>query len=221
MFFFRRNPLIIRKIHTVKPEIFLTFDDGPTKELTPRILDLLQEAQVTATFFVIGRKAQENPKILKRMLAEGHTVLSHSLDHRYDLYFRGKERLKTWLRESLQSLDLQTGLRQRAFRPPAGVLTPPLVAAAQEMNIPLVLWNHRFFDTTFLWTEDMALKSARSLNSGDIILLHDCQKPAHQELFLKTLCKYLQAIASQGYVCRSLNDNLLLEETRAVATSQI
>ena len=122
MFFFKKNPLILRKIHSAGKEIFLTFDDGPEPDLTPQILDLLREFHARATFFVIGDRARQHPQLLHRLLAEGHGVLSHSRDHRYGHYFQGQESLRRWLAASLQDLEAQTGRAQKSFRPPAGVL---------------------------------------------------------------------------------------------------
>jgi peptidoglycan/xylan/chitin deacetylase (PgdA/CDA1 family) len=214
MFFFKKSPWIIRNIQSSQKDIFLTFDDGPDAVLTPLVLDLLREFGVQATFFVIGAKARQHPELIQRMLAEGHGVLSHSSDHRYERYFQGKRILKTWLSESLQELGQQTKSTQTSFRPPAGVLTPPLLEAAEELRVPLILWNHRFFDTTLRWSEEKALKSAERLKAGDIVLLHDHQRPERRKNFLQTLRKYLHQIQERGYVCRSLSENLIQQEVQ-------
>jgi len=220
MFFFGHERYVVRKIKTAQKEIFLTFDDGPDPDLTPQVLDLLRETKAHASFFVIGEKAQAHPEILQRILREGHSVLSHSLDHRYDLYFRGKDSLKTWLQKSLLQLEQQTGVKQSVFRPPAGVLTPPLIQAARELKIPLVLWNHRFYDTALPWTENRAAKNAATLVPGDIVLLHDRQRKQNRTLFLKTLRKYLQEVQQRGYLCASLSNSILQNEVQDVQHSK-
>ncbi|UYL09608.1 polysaccharide deacetylase family protein [Bdellovibrio sp. SKB1291214] len=212
MFFFRKSPVIVRKIHSAKNEIYLTFDDGPTEDLTPQVLDLLKEMNAKANFFVIGDEARKHPDILKRIVQEGHGLFSHSLDHAYRNYFKGTAQVKNWIENSLADLNHQSKQPQKAFRPPAGILTPPLITAAEQLQCPLVLWSHRFFDTTHAFTEEKALASLKTLRSGDIILLHDRQKTEHQELFLKTLRKYLQETQTQGYRCACLSDSVLQEE---------
>ncbi|MGE0631831.1 MAG: polysaccharide deacetylase family protein [Pseudobdellovibrionaceae bacterium] len=217
MFAFENSPFVIRRIHSSKKEVFLTFDDGPNAEFTPQVLDLLAELKVFATFFVIGSKVQDNPKIVQRMLAEGHSVLSHSLDHQYSVFFKGEKALQTWIEESISGLKRQTGVLQQAFRPPAGVLTPPLLKVAKKMRVPLVLWNHRFFDTTFTWSTGKAQKSLDRIESGDIILLHDCQKDSRKKKFLQTLRFYIQEIKNKNFQFTILSDSLLKKEIHNVS----
>jgi peptidoglycan/xylan/chitin deacetylase (PgdA/CDA1 family) len=193
MFVFRSSPLIVRRIQTSERQVFLTFDDGPTEDFTPRVLDKLAEAKVVATFFVIGEHARKCPQLIKRIQEEGHGLFSHSMDHGYSQYFAGRAKLQPWLDTSLQDFRQQTGLHHHAFRPPLGLITPPLLRLCEEIKLPLILWNHRFFDTVFPWTASKARKSAHRLHPGDIILLHDRQKPAFQNTFLETLDFYLQA----------------------------
>ncbi|WP_413293198.1 polysaccharide deacetylase family protein [Bdellovibrio sp. HCB185ZH] len=212
MFFFRQSPLIVRRIHSAKNEIYLTFDDGPTEDFTPRVLDLLKEADAKASFFVIGDEARKHSAILKRILEEGHGLFTHSLDHDYRHYFRRTPYVKNWIENSLADLNHQSGQPHKAFRPPAGVITPPLVKAAEQLQCPLVLWNHRFFDTAHEFTEDKVQENLKHLQPGDIVLLHDRQKTVRQDLFLKTLRKYLQDIQRQGYRCACLTDSVLQEE---------
>ncbi|QDK46248.1 hypothetical protein DOM22_14290 [Bdellovibrio sp. ZAP7] len=212
MFFFRKSSLIVRRIHSAKNEIYLTFDDGPSEDLTPQVLDLLKELDAKASFFVIGYEARKHPEILKRIVSEGHGLFTHSLDHAYSNYFRSTAYVKNWIENSLADLNHQSGQPHKAFRPPAGVITPPLVKAAEQLQCPLVLWSHRFFDTAHEFTEDKAQANLKLLQPGDIILLHDRQNTGRQELFLKTLRKYLQDIQRQGYRCACLSDPVLQEE---------
>lgn len=214
MFYFRSTPGVIRRIHVQDKQLFLTFDDGPEPEFTPRVLDLLAKHQVRASFFVIGQRARAQQTLLRRILSEGHGVFSHSLDHRYDLYFRGEKPLSQWLKASLQDLEDITQRPQKVFRPPAGILTPPLIRAASALEIPLVLWSHRFFDSTRAWTEKRALRNAQCLQAGDIVLLHDRQKARRRDLFLLTLNKYLQAMQHRGYSWMCLSDSILKHEAQ-------
>lgn len=223
MFYFKTPLFLIRQIKDKDHEVFLTFDDGPHFEMTPAVLDILMAEGAKATFFVIGQKAEAYPELIKRMQQEGHTVYSHSLDHNYNYYFRGQGVIQTWLKASLvhlQKILLQTTAYESngeiAFRPPAGVLTPPLMKGARELQIPIVLWTHRFYDSVFQWTEKKAMANIKNLKGGDIILLHDCQKKVNQKIFLTTLQKYLQEIHKKGYRCSELKFNLLQNEVEHV-----
>ncbi len=197
MFSFRSQ--VIRKIKSSENEIFLTFDDGPCPEFTPIILDLLKKESVHASFFVVGEKCRQSPKLVERILSEGHSIFSHSLNHEYKYFFKSEKSLKHWMRKSLAELEIQTHCAQKIFRPPAGVLTPPLIHVAKELDVTLVLWNHRFYDSVFSWTLKKAKRSIEAMSSGDIILLHDWQKPIHRENFLKTLQIYIQELRSRSY----------------------
>ena len=209
MFILQDSPYVIRKIHSLKKEIFLTFDDGPSAETTPQILDLLKVEGVPASFFVIGRNAEQNPLLIDRMIHEGHSVWSHSFDHRYFHYFLGKDHLRQWLLRSLEELAAQTKIPQKGFRPPAGVLTPPLRQVAEELNIPLILWNHRFFDTVHSWSNRQAHDDAKTLMAGDIVLLHDRQNQARLPGFMQTLRSYLRQVKEQGLIFSPLTQTLI------------
>lgn len=204
MFYFKSSPFVIKKIKTTNAEVYLTFDDGPSCDLTEKILDLLKTENAKASFFVIGDRAVQNPEIIYRALAEGHAVLSHSIDHDYKKYFQGVIQLKEWLQISLQQLKNTFNLESNIFRPPAGVLTPPLVQAAAELNLRLVLWNHRFFDTRFTWTRTKADRSLARMKSGDIVLLHDFQNPRHHDQFLQTLGYFIREIHKKNFICAVL-----------------
>jgi peptidoglycan/xylan/chitin deacetylase (PgdA/CDA1 family) len=162
--------------------IFLTFDDGPDPEVTPRLLDLFDELGVRATFFVIGEKAVRHPPIVRRMLNAGHAVGDHSWDHTYGAFFQPRPRLEAWIRRSQQQLHDLTGRASCGFRSPAGVTTPPLVQTLKMLGLPLVLWNRRYFDTRFAFTPARARCSAGRLRAGDVVLLHDGNSRAPAQL---------------------------------------
>lgn len=205
-----RTKALIRRVPRTSDEVFLTFDDGPCPELTPKVLDLLKAAGFRASFFVIGERARRHPELIQRMIREGHGVFSHSDDHRYRHYFRGKSHLKNWISGSLERLAQTTQRPTKLFRPPAGIVTPPLVKAARELKVPLVLWNHRFYDTARTWTVRRAQKSLRRLEAGDIILLHDRQDASQREIFLETLAVYLQGIQSHSLRSAPLSESIFL-----------
>ena len=204
MFYFKSHPNIIKRIPSPEAMVYLTFDDGPSVDLTEKVLDLLKQERAKGSFFVIGERALQHPEIIKRTLAEGHAVLSHSIDHDYRKYLQSLGPIKDWLQTSLLQLEKTFAIQSTIFRPPAGVLTPPLVQAAQQLNISLILWNHRFFDTKFKWTIAKANRSLKKINSGDIVLLHDYQNPQHHDQFLMTLRHYIREIHKKNFVCAIL-----------------
>ena len=150
--------------------VALTFDDGPMPNSTDRVLDVLAEQRVTATFFCVGRNAQRHPALLRRIAAEGHAVGSHSMTHPHP---RGlspaqvREEYDTGRRAVEQAL----GARVTLFRPPHGHLS---------LRTAATLRAHR----PWLWScdpEDWRPGAARGhveqvaggAAPGDVVLLHD------------------------------------------------
>lgn len=222
MFAGKSHPYVIQKLHSNSlKHVYLTFDDGPDPRSTPAILDLLEQLQISATFFVIGNQARIHSDLIRRMLLAGHEVFSHSIDHRYAHYFKAEAALRQWIEASLKDLEQITQRPQTVFRPPAGVLTPPLLCAARSLQAPLVLWNHRFFDTVLEWNMRRAEKSLRRLAPGDLILLHDRQKTHRLDRFLFTLKNYIQSAQDHGFELKALSNNLLQQEISHVSSSSL
>lgn len=153
--------------------VALTFDDGPDKENTPKILDLLEKEQIKATFFCIGEKIVQNPGIALRICNDGHLMGNHSYTH--SNFFPLKtvsdirsEILKT--REIIEEISQQTNLY---FRPPFGVTNPLIKKALKGLNFKVIGWSIRSFDLSDRNAETIAGRVIRKLRGGDIILLHD------------------------------------------------
>lgn len=189
---------IVRKIATNDRQIFLTFDDGPC-DFTLVILDLLKKYQVQATFFVIGKKADTKPEIIQRLLNEGHRILSHSIDHDYSNYFKSDTSVLKWITQSLQHLNQVTGQTSRVFRPPAGIITPPVARSSVEASIQLILWNQRFYDSVQTLTLKKIDSYVAKASAGDIVLLHDDQKEKNKDQFLKSLEFLIQRLLEKKY----------------------
>lgn len=189
MFVINEPHHIVRKItgNSHESKIYLTFDDGPSDTGTSPILDLLKQHDAKATFFVIGEKAKNNLSLIKKIQNDGHGIASHSSDHSYRHYFQSTKKVKSWIKNSLAELENITSKPQKLFRPPAGILNPPLIQAAKELEISLVLWNHRFYDSIFSLKEKNVRYALKSLNPGDIILLHDHQRKINLYPFLQSL----------------------------------
>jgi len=154
-----------------KNEIALTFDDGPHPN-TLLILDTLKMHHVKATFFCIGRKLEENPQILQRIIDEGHIVGNHSYSHSHFFDFFRKKKVIEELNRTDNLLERYTKSKIKYFRPPYGVTTPSIRRALEVTGHHVIGWNIRSLDT--LITERAILRRLRSrISPGGIILLHD------------------------------------------------
>lgn len=157
--------------------ICLTYDDGPDPDWTPRVLRSLRRRGAHATFFVEARRAEENRGLVEAMLAAGHELGFHCLDHiRHSQ--RTMEGVESDLRIGLEMLG-RIGVRPRAWRAPWGVETDATRLLAGERDLRLWGWN---IDTHDWRGDDVrrmfgAIEAQGGLRGGDVILMHDALGP--------------------------------------------
>ena len=182
-------------------EVALTLDDGPDPELTPRALDLLARAGARATFFCIGERAARHPALVRRMVDEGHAVENHSQRHRHDFSLLGPRRFLREIGAAQDTLTALSGTAPRFFRAPAGLRNPFLGYALARLDLSLVSWTRRGFDTISANPARVRRRLARGLAAGDILLLHDghsARAPSGQAVSLEVLAQLLQDLSSAG-----------------------
>lgn len=121
-------------------ELALTFDDGPNPAWTPRLLDLLAEHEVRATFFMMGARAQAEIELARRIAAAGHVVGNHSWSHP-NLARSSTARVREELKQTQESLEQIIGAKIRYFRPPFGARRPVVFRIARQLGLEPVLWN--------------------------------------------------------------------------------
>ncbi|SPB13853.1 polysaccharide deacetylase [Caballeronia novacaledonica] len=153
--------------------IAITIDDGPDPDVTPRMLDLLDAHSARATFFCIGERAREHPRIVEAIVARGHAVENHSQRHRHHFSLTGPGAMRREIDAAQTTLREITGVRPLFFRAPAGLRNPFLEPVLCGLGLHLASWTRRGFDTC---TSDAALVAQRLLNgfaARDILLVHD------------------------------------------------
>lgn len=152
--------------------LYLTFDDGPHPEHTPKLLDLLARHDAKATFFLIGRVAEQFPDLVRRIVAAGHTIGNHSMTH---------PRMRTLsAREQWNEIE-QAGLALRrldstgthAWRPPNGRLTAAMLLFCVWRRMPVALWTVDSLDYRLDAEAVVQRLLGVDLNSGDVLLFHD------------------------------------------------
>jgi len=129
-------------------ELALTFDDGPNPACTPRLLDILSQHHVKATFFVIGRFAEKEPVLTRAIADAGHLIGNHSWTHP-DLSLTAAHRVREELTRTKDTLEQITGAPIRFFRPPFGARRPYVLRAARQLGMTPVTWNAMTTD----WSE--------------------------------------------------------------------
>lgn len=150
-----------------------TFDDGPDPVHTPKILNVLKENNIKATFFLIGSKVEVYPEIVKRIYDEGHLIGNHTYSHsaRYTLWT--SNRIYEDIQRANDRIYKIIGQRPTLFRPPFGV-TNPLIGNAVKNRFKCIGWSLRSFDTIkHLKRDKISKRIADSIKNGDIVLFHD------------------------------------------------
>lgn len=163
------------EIHTSVPNkkqrICLTFDDAPDKKNTPKILDILKEHKVKATFFVLGKRVPRYSGLVRRMESEGHYIGGHTQSHP-DLTSLSNEEIKSEVMVSSRKIKNVIGRVPDIFRPPFGLLDDRVIQVLKEMGLDIVLWSVNTCDWLERKPENIIHNIISHTNSGDIILLH-------------------------------------------------
>jgi peptidoglycan-N-acetylglucosamine deacetylase len=126
-------------------EIALTFDDGPNDPWTLRLLDVLAEHNIRATFFVIGNFVHERPDLLRRIHAAGHVIGNHTTSHPW-LPLLSLKQVRNQIAFCNATIEHAIGQPVRFFRPPHGARRPDILRAARELGLTPVLWNAMGYD---------------------------------------------------------------------------
>lgn len=189
-------PTVLWRKDKNKKVIYLTFDDGPTEELTHWILNTLDEFGIKATFFCIGNNAEKHPEILDEIREKGHSVGIHGYEHRRGLYkdnevfFSDIEKSKNIIKSNL-------------FRPPHGNITPRQAKKLKDLGYNVVLWDVITRDYNTRLPEEKVLDIAkRYTRNGSIVVFHDSLKAEKNMKY--TFPKAVKYWLDNGYTFETL-----------------
>ena len=164
---------VLFRIQTQQKIVALTFDDGPDPVFTPQVLKLLDEYQVKATFFLLGRQAEAYPDLVRRIKARGHTLGNHSFSHAFNLSLMPREEIRREILKAQEVLFRITGEYPTLFRSPMGWVSEDLIAVCQELNLPIINGSIKAGDVSLPGTEHIISAVLDWVQAGDIIILHD------------------------------------------------
>lgn len=179
--------------HTLDPTqkyIALTFDDGPSAQTTPQVLDILREKKVPATFFVLGQNVANNASLLQRMIYEGHEIGSHTYSHPL-LTELDLPAVKQEIIQTDQAIYLATGKLPTLFRPPYGAINS---AIAEVIGKPIIEWSIDPKDWQNKEPRTIIKNIKQAAYPNTILLLHDTQNQT-----LQALPEIIDALQAQGY----------------------
>ena len=176
------RPLLAASFAGARGRFAITFDDGPHPVHTRRVLDLLEARGHRATFFVIGAHAEKNLALVTEIARRGHAVANHSYAHARTGPLLSAATLAADLARATEVIRKATGSASRWFRPPIGIVSPPVVEAARRAGLEIVGWSASGRDGTAGATVESALARLRAgLRPGAILVLHDAAERADRE----------------------------------------
>ena len=153
-----------------KGTISLTFDDGPHPDVTPKVLDVLREEGVKASFFVIGKNAEKHPDLVRKIVDEGHIVGNHTYDHAYVF---SKKKTDEQVNQGQEVIQNIIGKQPVYFRPPFGVMNPKIADAVKHEKCAIIGWDLRSQDGRIRTKEATIKRVKNNLNKATVLLFHD------------------------------------------------
>ncbi|MDY6803550.1 MAG: polysaccharide deacetylase family protein [Cyanobacteriota bacterium] len=175
--------------------IALTFDDGPWPKTTEKILDILKENEIKATFFVVGQHLKDRPELAPKIVDGGHVLANHTWNH--PTYKMGKEQVQSEVGRTAELIYELTGMTTTLFRPPGGVLNNGLADFVKNRKHVVVMWSADSVDWHYMSASEITNNVVRRASNGGIVLLHDGGGPRMH--VVKALPQMIERLRKQGY----------------------
>jgi len=177
--------------------VYLTFDDGPTPEVTEWALGVLREHGIKATFFCIGNNIEKHPDILQKAIDDGHTIANHTFNH-LNGWKTGNAQYFGNVEACEKSIERRTGYKPVLFRPPYGKIKAAQAKWVRERGYSIIMWDVLSADFDQTITPEKCLQNViRNTTSGSIIIFHDSVK-AFQNLQY-ALPKAIENLKERGF----------------------
>lgn len=186
------------KLNQKKKVVHLTFDDGPTPEVTLWVLNELKKYGFKATFFCIGKNILSYPDIFIQIIEEGHQVANHTQNHENGWNTKTEDYLQSILACERTITALRKSQETKFFRPPYGKITFKQSKLILDLGYKIIMWSNITGDyKQNISAENCYKNSIKSLQNGDIIVFHDSYKAF--ENLKKTLPKTLENLQKRGF----------------------
>lgn len=189
-------PTYIWDIKTSGKNLYLTFDDGPTPEITDWVLNKLSEYNAKATFFCLGKNVREHPEIYNRILTCGHAVGNHTFTH-----IKGWKTSQEVYTNSVKEASFY--INSNLFRPPYGEITIPKGKALKKLGYKIIMWDVVAIDwDTNISTKKTAENVIKNSKPGSIIVFHDSVKA--EKNMKHSLSQTLDFFSNEGYIFKKI-----------------
>ncbi len=184
---------LVWNIKTSEKKIFLTFDDGPTEELTENILSILKDYKAKATFFCVGENAKNYPLLMQKIQLAGHTIGNHSYNH-----LNGWKNTTNDYKENIEKASKH--IASTLFRPPYGRINYSQIKQLKT-EYKIIMWSLLSGDFDVKISPQQCYDNVLQSRAGDIVVFHDNIKA--QEKVLEVLPRYLKYFSELGFeFCR-------------------
>ncbi|HLA55469.1 MAG TPA: polysaccharide deacetylase family protein [Flavobacterium sp.] len=176
--------------------VYLTFDDGPTPEITEWVLSQLESFGAKATFFCIGNNIEKHPEIFEKVIESGHSIGNHTFNH-VNGWHTKTEMYMDDVAKCAATIE-NNGIKTNLFRPPYGKLSRKLSRLLRDSGYKIIMWDILSADFDQSITPEKCLENVlKNISPGSIIIFHDSMK-AFRNL-KNTLPKTLEFLAANGY----------------------
>jgi peptidoglycan/xylan/chitin deacetylase (PgdA/CDA1 family) len=195
------------------PYIAMTFDDGPSPETTPRLLDILKQRNIKATFFMIGQNAERNPAIVKRILAEGHEIGNHSWTHP-QLSKLPDDRVTEEINKTQSAIKDASGYTPVLMRPPYGAITARQKEwIEKQFSLSVIIWSVDPFDWKRPGASVIEQRILAGARPGAIVLSHDIHKQT-----VDAMPATLDALAAKGFKFVTVSQLIAMNKPKSSPT---
>jgi len=189
-------------IPNIENKVFLTFDDGPTPQITEWVLQKLEKHNAKATFFCIGNNIEKHPDIFKKVITKGHAIGNHTFNHLNGWKTATKDYVENSRLCKSEICNLQSATCN-LFRPPYGKIKSSQAKKLREQGYKIIMWDvlSADFDTS-ISAEKCIENVLKNTKSGSIIVFHDSIKAFPR--LENALPKVLEILAKKGFVFEKL-----------------
>ncbi|BAO75149.1 polysaccharide deacetylase family protein [Winogradskyella sp. PG-2] len=196
-------PNFVWNIHTDKKELYLTFDDGPTPEITEWVLQSLKKFNAKATFFCIGNNIEKHSEVFLNIISDGHSIGNHTYNHLKGWKHKTKIYYKDVLKAEKVIQKFEAANSIPLFRPPYGKFKNKQSKKLLERGYRIILWDTLSYDWDSSVNEDTCYNNVvTAAKEGSIIVFHDSLKASRNLKYV--LPKILHYYSEQGYVFKAL-----------------
>jgi peptidoglycan/xylan/chitin deacetylase (PgdA/CDA1 family) len=208
------KPATYAQVRVDQPYIAMTFDDGPSAENTPRLLEMLKQRNIKATFFLIGQNAASNPDIVRRILADGHEVGNHSWTHP-QLSKLSDDRVTAEITQTQDAIKDASGFTPTLIRPPYGAITPRQREWIENrFGLNIILWSVDPLDWKRPGASVITQRILSQVRPGAIILSHDIHKQT-----VDAMPATLDGLIAKGYKFATVSQLIAMNKPKPASAN--